>query len=344
MDDRDADAPHAPAKPVGWRARVGSLVKIALTVLVAAAIAWYLATHWSEIRATWHRLTWPALLLSLIAALAAMAASSMAWRDAARDIGSRVTFPGATRIFVIGQLGKYVPGAVWMFVLQTELGRRAGVERARAFLASMITTGIGIAAALVVGVVAVPSLIDPPDASSKYASSIRIALIVMVVLFPIAVGCAVPRVLTALVGLALRALRRPPLSAPLTWSGVLRVFFWNLVAWLCFGAHLWLLVGADAAPFPMGYLRCVGSFAVALSIGMFWPAPGGIGAREFFLTVGLTPFLVGGGAGLDAAGIALASRAVIVVAELGGAAIAALTDASAIRRRLANGSGSTVRS
>jgi uncharacterized membrane protein YbhN (UPF0104 family) len=332
--DDQVDSQTAPASP-SKRWGAGQFVKILLALLVVAAIVWYVVVNWSDIRDTWSRLTWSALLLSTLAAMAGMAASSAAWRDSARDIGCPVTFLASLRVFVIGQLGKYVPGSVWMYVLQTELGKRAGVPRARAFLASMIAMGVGITAALVVGVAAVPSLINPPDASSGYASTIRTVLIVMIVLFPIAITCTVPRVLTALVRLALRLLRRPPIEQPLTWAGVLRVLGWSLVTWLCFGAHLWLLVGADNAPFPSGYLRCMGSFAVALTVGMFVPTPGGIGAREILLVAGLTPFLAGGSSALDAAGIALASRAVFLVAELLGAALAALTDVGMLRKRAA---------
>lgn len=330
-DERQAGSgePDGAARP--GRRRIGQILKIALTLLVVAAIAYFVVDQWDGIRDTWRKLTWTSLLLSTVAAMVGMAASSAGWRDAARDIGSPVGFLASARVFVIGQLGKYVPGSLWMYVLQTELGRRAGVPRARAFLASMIAMGTGITAALVVGVASGPSLLRTSGVDSGDVARIRAGVYVMVALLPIALVCCVPAVLTALVRVALRVLRRPGLTSPLTWSGISRVLGWNLLTYLCFGAHLWFLV-PDAT--IDGYPRCVGAFAVALVVGMFALTPGGAGVRELFLVVALAPFLAGGSAAQTAAatGIALASRVVFFVAELVGAGLAALTDADLTRR------------
>ena len=317
--------------------RLGPILKIGATLVILVAIGWFLVSHWGEVTRAWSQLTWVTVLLAVLAAFGGLAASSAGWRDAAADIGNPVTFAAAVRIFVIGQLGKYVPGSVWAFVLQTELGRRAGIPRARAFLASMIAMGVGITAALVVGVAGVPTLINPPDSDSDAAAAVRVGLIVMLALCPVALICMVPKVLTYLVGTALRLMRREPLAAPLTWSGVLRVFGWNIVAWLCYGVHFWLLVDANADPGLAGYVRCVGAFAIAMTVGMFWPAPSGIGVREAILVAALAPFLTGDDTTNVALGIAFASRLIFLIAEVAGAALAALTDLDGTRRLLRPG-------
>ncbi len=331
----DGVPPGAAGPAGGARHRAVRITKIFVTVAVVAVIAYFVVRQWPDVRRTWQRLTWQTLLLATLAALGGMAASSMGWRAAARDIGNPVTFPAAARIFVISQLAKYIPGSLWVYVIQTELGKRAGVPRARAFLASLVAMGIGITAALIVGVAAVPALADPPDAASGYATWIRRGLVIMVVLFPVAIVCTVPRVLTRLVAVALRVLRRPPLAAPLTWRGVLQVLGWNVVTWLLFGVHMWLLVGPRAAHFPAGYLRCAGAFAVALTIGMFTLMPGGAGVREGVLIATLTPFLAGPSPLNAALGIAVASRIIFLIAEVTGAGLAALTDLGSLRRLVA---------
>ena len=46
-------------------------------------------------------------------------------------------------VFLVGQLGKYVPGSIWAYVLQMELGKRYGIARARVFAASLETPRSG---------------------------------------------------------------------------------------------------------------------------------------------------------------------------------------------------------
>ncbi|MBT8227197.1 MAG: flippase-like domain-containing protein [Dactylosporangium sp.] len=325
--DPAEDAPvDAPAERVGLRQRILKIAKLVFTVVIFVAIGYYLVTNWDAVRAAWETLTWTTMLLSTLAVLLGLAASSMAWRDAVRDIGNPVAFPAAARVFVIGQLGKYVPGTVWVYLLQTELGRRAGVPRARAFLASMTAMAIGIVAALIVGVAALPVLITSSDAGLSYVRPVRIGLLSMIVVLPFALIAIVPRVLTFLVSTALRVLRRPPLEAPLTWAGVLRILAWSIVTWLCYGAHLWLLFDGGVGDGLPAYLRCVGAVAVAVAVAMFFPTPSGVGGREGLLMATMAPFVIGNRQAEIAFGIAWASRMIFFVAELVGAGLAALTD------------------
>ena len=127
--------------------------------------------------------------------------------------------------------------------------------------------------------------------NTDHADSVRVALYIVAILFPVALICAIPRVLTTLVQLALKLLRRPPLEHTLTWPGVLRVVGWSAVGYTMFGAHLWLLANAQATPGMGGLLRSIGSFAIAMTVGMFaFLSPSGLGVREAVLVAALAPY------------------------------------------------------
>lgn len=321
-------------KAGGARQSLVKVLKYTFTAVIFAAIVYYLVTNWGAVREAWNTLTWWALVLSTVAVIGGLGASSAAWRDAVRDLGNPVTFAASARVFMIGQLGKYVPGAVWVYLLQTELGKRAGVPRARAFLASMTAMAIGIVAALIVGVAALPMLLSAEsDAGLSYVGAVRIGLYGMIVALPFALVAIVPRVLTFLVSTALRLMRRPPLESPLTWGGVLRVLGWSIVTWLCYGAHLWLLFDGQVGYGLTGYVRCLGTVAVAVAVAMFFPTPSGVGGREGLIVAILAPFVIAGDQAGIALGIAWASRMIFCVAEIVGAGLAALTDLPAMRER-----------
>ena len=318
----------------GRRKRLLSLgLRLGIIVAIAGGLLWSVASQWPAVQRTWLALSWQSMVLALLAVLCGMFANSMAWRAAARDLGHTVSIPDTMRILMIGQLGKYIPGSFWAYVLQVELGKRAGLPRARAFVATLVALGLSIVAALGLGLLSLPPLLRAATANDvEYAGSVRVALIIAATIFPIAVICAIPRVLTRLTQVVLRILRRPPLEHVLTASGVLRVIAWSTVGYVLFGVHLWLLANEQAAPGWGGLVRLIGSFAIAMTAGLFaFVSPSGLGVREAVLIATLVPFLASSGGVGAAIAIALASRLIFTLADLVGAGLAALSGVRVIR-------------
>src|SRR5437899_1518374 len=79
------------------------------------------------------------VVTSTLAALLAIGATMLTWRSTLADLGHRLPVRAAAQINLVGQLAKYLPGTVWAYVLQAELGRRFGVPRSRSLLASLVS-------------------------------------------------------------------------------------------------------------------------------------------------------------------------------------------------------------
>jgi len=307
----------APTQASGrWRHHAMTVVRVGFTVAVVAAVTYAVVRQWPVVRHTFATLAWPKVLLSLLMVLVGLGAQTLAWRAALDDLGHRVAVRTAGRIYLIGLLAKYLPGSLWSYALQMELGRRANLPRSRAFLASLVVLGLSTASALVLGVFGLPALskLDPVTRLLVYA------------LVPAAAATAHPRVLTWLVQRFLKLVRRPALERPFTWRGVGVILGWCTVSWVAFGVHLWLL----AAPGPGALLRCVGAIALALTAGIFaFISPSGLGVREAVLTAALLPYVPPG----VALAIALASRMIFTVGDLAAAALAALGGVRPLRPR-----------
>jgi hypothetical protein len=340
LDKPAVTLPAAPALPATRpaRSRLRGLLltggRIAVAVLIAGFLAYAVVGMWPDVRRTWATLAWPSVALALVAVLAGFCANTMAWRAAVADLECKVGVVDAGRIQFVGNLAKYLPGSVWSVVLQMELGRRVGLPRARAFLASLLAMGLGITAALLVGSLALPSLLSATTGTG-YGASVRVALYVLAVLVPVALVCSVPWVLTRLVQLMLRVLRRRPLSHELSWGGVLKVVGWTAVGYSFFGIQLWLLTNAAGEPGLPGMLRAAGAMALAMTLGTFAVfSPSGLGVREAVLVAALAPVLAGHGAdGVGAAlGVAVASRVVFTAADLVAAAVAGISSVRLLRR------------
>jgi hypothetical protein len=289
---------------------------------VLAAIAYAVASQWGDVRSAIRTLQWESVVLSLVACLAGAGTSLMAWRAVLADEGHRLSPIAAGRIFFVGQLGKYLPGSVFSIVLQMELAKRAGVPRARAFTTSLAWVGLSLSTGLAVGMIGFPVI----------AAAHHNDTWLLIAALPVAVIASVPPVLTRLVNLILRLLRKSPLPRPLSWGGVSRACLWLCATWVLLGLHLWLLANALGAPGWGGVTRCIGGMALAMTAGvLFVVVPSGAGVREALIVAALAPVMPAG----EALGIAVVSRGLFIVSDLvtaGGAAISGLRQVRAVRR------------
>ncbi|MDX6285646.1 MAG: glycosyltransferase 2 family protein [Frankiales bacterium] len=284
----------------------------AVLLPVAAGLAAYaVVAQWSDIRHALDRVGFVAPLLAFLLALVGLAAGALAWRALLTDVGVRLPLAATTRVFFVGQLGKYLPGGVWPVVAQMELGHDAGAERRHVGAVSVLVMAVNVVTGLVVAAACLP-----------FTSSSALHRVGwLLVLVPVGVALLHPRVLNEVIGRALRLLRREPLEQPPSIRGVAAAVAWSLVMWAAFGAHLYVLADPLAESGHRLPLLAVGGYALAWVVGfLVVVAPSGVGVREAMLVLALAPALPAG----EATAVALLSRALMTVADLAWAALALL--------------------
>ncbi|WP_043826690.1 lysylphosphatidylglycerol synthase transmembrane domain-containing protein [Rhodococcus opacus] len=315
----DTDPEIVPDR--GGRAVLMNALRILVTLAIVVAVVFAVKSQWAEVRDTIIQLDWWALAVSAVFVFLGMGAAVRAWQHALGALEHPIPAFDAARCYLVGQLGKYLPGSVWAFVLQTELVRRAGVSRANGFVAVLVTVGLSITSALVVGLLALPALFHIST----------VAAVAVIVLVPIALVCCYPPILTRLVNLALRILRRAPLHRQLTMHKIGRALGWCAVSWVLYGVHLWFLASSTAG-FEAGTLvQCIGAIALGMCAGVLVVvAPSGIGVREAVVVAALSPFMDSG----VALGLALASRLVFTLCEVLAGFVAAIAGSRSLRNAL----------
>jgi hypothetical protein len=222
------------------------------------------------------------------------------------------------RVFYVGQLGKYVPGTVWPAVTQMRLGRDYRVPPRASGAAFVVFMLMLIGTGLLVGVPVIPLL--GRDAVDEYR---WLALVL-----PLLALALAPPVLNRAIALALRLARRPPMPAPLSLGGILRVAGWAVVSWLCYGAHVDLLAGQlGAEGGPLLWLQCTGAFAAAFVSGpLLLVVPAGAGVREAALLLLLGSTVTAP----VAAVIAVVSRLLFVVGDVAWSGVAVVAARRAV--------------
>jgi uncharacterized membrane protein YbhN (UPF0104 family) len=282
----------------------------AALLLVALGFAGYgLASQWSQVRSALDELAWYDVVGAALAVIAALGCQMLAWRALLTDLGSRLPLPAAVRVNFLGQLGKYVPGAVWAMAAQVSLAQDYRVPKRRSGAASLVSMAITLVVGLAMAGIALPL---------ASAGALRQYWWVLVCIPVLLVGLW-PRVTKFGLDLALRLVKRPGLDRPLTLGGMGRAVGWTALAWIFYGLHAWLLVGDIAGKSLHVLLLAAGGYALAWAVGfLLIPFPGGIGPRELALIAVLSPVMPRG----PALVVALASRIVMTVGDLVWAGVA----------------------
>jgi uncharacterized membrane protein YbhN (UPF0104 family) len=225
---------------------------------------------------------WYSVAGSVVAAMAGAGAMMLAWRALLADLGSPLPVATTARITFVGQLGKYVPGAIWSFAAHVELGYDHCVPRRRGAASVVMALAVTVAVGLVIAAVGLPL------ASAAAARHYLWALAAL----PVILVCLCPPVLGWLTDRALGVIRLQRLERRPTWRGLAVAAGWTVLGWLMLGLQVWLLLASMTGRGAGVLLLAVGGYALACSAALVLVVfPNGIGPREVILIAALAPVL-----------------------------------------------------
>jgi glycosyltransferase 2 family protein len=293
-------------------------VRLALLAVVLGCCAYRLHSQWPQVTSALGRMHWYSLSLSIAAAIAGSACMMLAWRAILADLGSPLPTRIAGRINFTSNLGKYVPGAVWAFAAQVELGHDYQVPRRRSFASVVISLAITVSVGLGLALVTLPAA--SPDIARHYWWALAV--------LPLVIAALCPPVLGALLDRLLAVLHRAPLDRRPSLLGLAKAVAWNLAGWVMLGLQVWILLPGITGLHGRTLLLCTGGYALAFSVGlMLVVLPSGIGARDIILIAALTTLLPYG----SASAIAIMTRLGTTVTDLGLGAVGIALGRRALR-------------
>ena len=285
--------------------------RIVFVLLVIGFAWWGFAGRWAEIGHAAAATGAVRLCVAVVCATGGLALTGVLWRSLLARLGSPVPLRDAGAVFFVGQLGKYVPGSVWSFAVQAQLGRRHGVPARSSVTASALFLILHTFSGLVLGGLLVAGGVVSTDLDLVWW------------LLLVAGGAA------AMTPPVLRVLGRRLSGVDVAAPDLLRSLVLMTMVWACYGASLWVLLPST------DLLAAVAAFALAHAAGVLLVfAPAGLGAREAVLIALLAP----------AVGVPTAAAAALlarVAHSIGDFAIAAGAAARSRRASEAVGVGHT---
>src|ERR1700748_876387 len=177
-------------------------LRAALLVRAAGLAVYGLASQWTQVQAALAKLDGWDVVGAAVSAIAGLGCMMLAWRALLADLGSPLPLPAAIRVMFVGQLGKYVPGAVWAVAAQVELARDYAVPRRRDAAASLVSMAVTLVVGLVAAGLTLPLV--SAHAVRHYWWVLAVTPLVVVCLYPPVIKFGLDRVL--------RVLRRAPLE------------------------------------------------------------------------------------------------------------------------------------
>lgn len=257
------------------------------------------------------------LLLSSLLYVLGLGLSALYWDRLLGHLGARPPLGTALRAYYIGHLGKYVPGKAWALLLRTSLVSGHGVGVGLAALTSFYEVLTTMAAGVLVAAVLFTVL---GTGVAPVGDELSIETLRHLLLREQPGESGVPWLAAVLVSALMFGAFLVPLH-PAIFNRLARRMVGSLAdasGWYPRIRLVYLLEGLALA--AVGWLFLGASFAAALRgiLGVDWPlfdvrtarlpaimglsyvigfvvviAPGGLGVREFLLTLLLTPELVG---------------------------------------------------
>jgi uncharacterized membrane protein YbhN (UPF0104 family) len=286
----------------------------AAQLLIAVLILW-LAYHamrgsWSElrrqplpVRVDW---TWVTACFATFAL--GYAVLIQTWRTILARWDRRLSFIAAARIWLVSNLGRYVPGKVWQIAAMGVLAQREGVSAVAATGSAVLNAVVNIAAGLAVVMATGWRLLSLPYSG---APAVAAGIIVLAAVGLIAVPWIAPHVVVLLQRITGRhdVVALPP-------RGILGVAVaGNVVGWVLYGLAFQLLARGIVGEAPGGLPSYVAVYTLSYLVGyLVLPAPAGVGVREASM-VTLMP-AAGLATPAQAAVLAIASRLVLTILDV----------------------------
>ena len=282
-------------------------IRRVLLVVVVTAVSVVLWRNWDEVAPHLGSISGQAWAIAIIAALSSPALTMLGWRRVLADLGSPLPLGNAAGVFLVGQLGKYVPGSVWSVIVQTEMAARSGVPRRRTGVVGLITLAMALLTGALLGLPAVPALVNLGESIS--VALVGLACLAMVVaLYPPFLNRAIDRLL--------RLIRREPLEHELSGRAIITMAVWFILSWVCTGVAVWAFASDLAeSSGSSAYLAlvCISGFALASAVGMLSIVlPAGVGIREAVLVILLAGLLTAPAA----TAVVILARFLTVVADV----------------------------
>jgi uncharacterized membrane protein YbhN (UPF0104 family) len=231
--------------------------------------------NWNQVQGAEFTFQIPLLILSTLIFVFSYFIQICAWYLITLKLGIAIPFKETLTSWFTSQLGKYLPGKIWLFLTRLYLYDSRGKSKKAIAVALYFETVTMVMAA---GLIFLVSLLSLKKVHSSY---LRIPSSGVIFLCIFAFLSLHPKVLQKILNPVLKRLKKEPISISISYSDILLVLGVCLFSWVTGGIGFYLFVDA-VFPVSSNYmLFLTGALAISSTLGLLALfAPSGLGVRE----------------------------------------------------------------
>ena len=250
-------------------------LKWALVVVIFACLGRIVWANWAQVREAPFSFQILPLTLSILLFAFSYFIQIWAWYLITLKLGIAISVQETLRSWFYSQLGKYVPGKVWLFLSRFYFYDSKGKSKKVVTVALYYETVTLIMATMILFLASLFFLEGTPSLSFGIPPAGLILLFLLGLLF------LHPKILQRIMNVVLGRLRRKPLSLSISYLSVLWILAVCVLSWVIGGVGFYLFVRSVFPVDPRYLLFLTGALAISSTLGLIVLfAPSGLGVRE----------------------------------------------------------------
>lgn len=292
------------------------ILQIGLPIVILGFFLSFILSQWKQLVA--HPFQWNPWLIALAFCgfMLQELSYGLIWQAVLARLGTRLDLKTSLRIYLASEFVRYIPGNVWHVLARILWVGKYGVSRPIAFASMTVELITKLAAGAIIFGCSLLFWGSLGTVSTLLGGKILVIALSIAILISLFIILH-PRILSGLLNMGLRLLKKESITLTLRYSDILLVTIAWCVSWIIAGTAFYILTLALWPTLPLAALPiCIGIYAIAWDVGFVsFITPSGLGFREvtigglFALSLSMLPLPLG-------SILAVLSRVVSTLAEL----------------------------
>lgn len=260
-------------KVLGWSIGIVALIYL----------AFILAKDWNLLIAQHLSPRYEILIFAFLLLCFYIPLLGVVWGLIVRALGTPIKLADASRVRTIGDMARYMPGKIWLFVGRMGLAKKEGIPHSIGFLSLVIEIVANLIAGFILFLIGLPFLKKLPLPGWMNLSFF---------LVPLGLISLHPKIFGAMINLGLKMLKKGSMELNLKYKNILLFVFFYGLFWI-FQGFCFFLIAKSIYPLTWDFLMPMVAISTISWIGGFlsFITPSGIGIREGIFTALLSMYL-----------------------------------------------------
>jgi hypothetical protein len=164
-------------------------IKVSLSILLVALFVWFFykefKENWESVRTLHLEINWKYLVLGILMMIANYLCATLSWHIGINyfDNHKKLKFTQSIALVNISQLGKYIPGKLWSYMVQIYWLASKGVPKTTVLYLNIVTTLLTILMSMLLGCLLLLMLPDWQHLKTEILIFIGLLLVINLILF-----------------------------------------------------------------------------------------------------------------------------------------------------------------